>query len=105
MVSQHYKNQRNKREMFIEEHLGNGQIIDGFIVDKGHIKGAEVHSITDNGIIIVHNLLSGKLVTKLLDRPQQIKRYYEKTGRTPPPEYKKVLKLALQHQRMGYNGI
>lgn len=74
MTSYHYKTQRSERENFIEEHLGEGHIIDGFIVDKGHPKGAEVHSITDNGIIIVHNLLSGKLVTKLLARPHQIKR-------------------------------
>lgn len=105
MVSKHYESQRNEREKFIEEHLGKGHIIDGFIVDKGHPKGAEVHSITDNGIIIVHNLLSGKLVTKLLARPHQIMRYYEHTQREPPPEYKKVLELARQHQILGYNEI
>lgn len=81
----------------------DGYIIDGFIVDKGHPKGAEVHSITDKGIIIVHNFKSGKLVTKLLARPQQIKRYYESTGRKPPLEYENVLKLARLHQNLGYN--
>lgn len=105
MVSKHYETQRNEREKFIEEHLGEGHIIDGFIVDKGHPKGAEVHSITDNGIIIVHNLLSGKLVTKLLARPQQIKRYYEHTQREPPEEYESVLELARLHNVLGYNEI
>lgn len=105
MVSKHYETQRNEREKFIEECLGEGHIIDGFIVDKGHPRGAEVHSITDNGIIIVHNLLSGKLVTKLLARPQQIKRYYQYTGREPPKEYKKILELARQHQILGYNEL
>lgn len=105
MVSKHYMTQRNEREKFIEECLGEGHIIDGFIVDKGHVKGAEVHSITDNGIIIVHNLLSGKLVTKLLARPQQIKRYYEHSQREPPKEYEKVLELARLHNVLGYNEI
>ena len=87
MTSKHYKSQRYKREKFIEKYLGGeGCIIDGFIVDKGHPMGAEVHSITDKGIIIIHNLNSGKLVTKLLARPQQIIRYYEHTNREPPPE-------------------
>ena len=79
-VTKHYKYRRYKRDKFIKEHLvdGDGYMVDGFIVDKGHRRGAEVHSITSNGVIIVHNLASGKLVTKLLARPQQIKRYYEK---------------------------
>lgn len=105
MVSKHYETQRSERESFIEEHLGNGHIIDGFIVDKGHPHGAEVHSLTDNGIIIVHNFNTGKLVTKLLARPQQIRRYYEHTGRKLPLEYESVLELAYQHQIMGYNNI
>lgn len=106
MVSQHYKNKRNNREELIEERLnGDGYMIDGFIVDKGHVKGVEVHSITDKGVIIIHNLKSGKLVTKLLARPQQIKRYYQRTGRQPPPEYKDVLRLAWQHNCLGYNKI
>lgn len=105
MTSKHYTSQRLDRERFIEEYLGEGHIVDGFIIDKGHPHGAEVHSITDNGIIIVHNLNSGKLVTKLLARPQQIKRYYEHTGRNPPLEYESILELAFQHQVMGYNNI
>ena len=105
MVSKHYETQRNEREKFIEEHLGKGHIIDGFIVDKGHPKGAEVHSITDNGIIIVHNLLSGKLVTKLLAREWQIRRYYENTNRKRPPEYERVVELARLHESLGYNNI
>lgn len=106
MVSKHYNNKRYKREKFIEECLNNdGHIIDGFIVDKGHPRGAEVHSITDNGIIIVHNLYSGVLVTKLIARPQQIKRYYEGTGREKPPEYEKILELARTHNILGFNSI
>lgn len=104
--TKHYKNKRYKREKFIKKYCnGDGIIVDGFIVDKGHPNGVEVHSITENGIIIVHNYLSGKLVTKLLARPHQIKRYYESTGREYPPELEHILELARLHNILGYNEI
>lgn len=103
MISRHYKNKRYKREKFINKYLNDGHIIDGFVVDKGHSKGAEVHSLTDNGIIIVHNYHSGLLVTKLIAREQQIKRYYEATKRELPPEYKNILCLARWHESLYYN--
>ena len=104
--SNHYKNKRSKREEFISKYCnGDGIIVDGFIVDKGHPKGAEVHSITENGIIIVHNYSSGKLVTKLLARPHQIMRYYKATGREYPPELEHILELARLHNILGYNEI
>ena len=83
MVSKHYQEQRSEREKFIDEHFGDGYIIDEFIVDRNHPKGAERHCLTNNGVIIIYNLRSGKLVTKLLARPQQIKRYYERSGKVP----------------------
>ena len=104
-MTNHYKNKRYDREKFINEHLGNGRIVDEFIVDRGHPNGVEVHSITDNAIIIVHNYRTGKLVTKLLARPQQIKRYYESTGRNHPQEYDDIIELAYQHQCLGYNKL
>ena len=106
MVSKHYLNQRNEREKFIEEYLGgDGRVVDGFVVDKGHPNGAEFHFITDNGLIIVHNLLTGKLVTKLLAREWQIRRYYEDTQRERPPEYEKIVELAKLHESLGYNNM
>ena len=106
VVTNHYKKERRKRENFINKYIHNdGYIIDGFIVDKGHKNGAEVHSITDNGIIIIHNLESGALVTKLIARENQIKRYYKNTNKTPPREYKRVLELARWHESLGYNSV
>ena len=106
ITTNHYKNKRSARENFISEHLhGDGMIVDGFIIDKGHKNGLEVHSITDKGIIIIHNLNSGKLITKLLARPWQIIRYYKITGRQPPAEYEEILRLAELHKQLGYNEI
>ena len=101
MVTNHYKKKRYGREKFISKHLnGDGKVIDSFIVDKGHANGLERHDITDNGLIVVYNLNSGKLVTKLIARPNQIKRYYQDVDREPP---RWLLDLALWHQSLNYN--
>lgn len=104
MVTKHYRNQRYSREKFINKYLNHdGNIVDGFIVDNGHPNGAEVHSITDNGIIIIHNLMSGDLITKLIAREGQIKRYYEYANREKPREYESILQLARWHESLNYN--
>ena len=99
--SKHYKKKRYKRQKIIDKMLnGDGYIIDGFVIDKGHKDGLEVHSITDTGIIIIHNYHTGKLVTKLIARPQQIERYYKDIGSQPP---KWLLDLAQWHTDLRYN--
>lgn len=101
MVSKHYQKTRNRREKIIKRKInGDGTIIDGFVIDKGHKDGIEVHSITDTGVIIIHNYNTGKLITKLIARPQQIERYYKDSGKTAP---KWLLELCQWHQDLGYN--
>lgn len=105
MTSKHYECQRSRREKFIDEHFCNGYIVDEFIVNRGHPHGAERHCIINNGVVIIYNLASGKLITKILARPQQIKRYYESTKKKPPLEYEDILKLAREHSILGYNNL
>lgn len=101
MVSKHYKTKRHKREKFIKEHLhGDGEVIDSFIVDNGHCKGIERHEVTSNGLIIIYNNSSNLLVSKLIARPQQIRKLYKTKNKAPP---KWLIKLALHHQKMNYN--
>ena len=101
MTSNHYDKQRYKRQRLINKYInGDGNVIDNFIIDKGHKNGIEIHSITDTGLIIIHNQNTGKLVTKLIARPKQIKRYYEGLEKQPPQW---LLKLAEWHQNFGYN--
>ena len=101
MVSRHYKSKRYKREKFIDKHLnGDGKVIDSFIVDKEHKNGLERHDITENGVIVVYNAGTNKLVTKLVARPQQIKRYYYNSGREPPQW---LLNLCRWHEDLHYN--
>lgn len=99
----HYKHKRYKREKFISKHLyGDGNVIDSFVVDNGHKDGLERHDITDTGLIIVYNLESGKLVTKLIARPAQIKRYYQDIDKKPP---RWLIDLAYWHNTLNYNKV
>ena len=102
MVSKHYQRQRSEREKFIDEHFRYGKLVDEFIVDKLHPNGAERHCLVNNGTIIIYNLNSGKLVTKLIAREGQIRRYYYGSGREPPPY---LIDLARKHESLGYNNI
>lgn len=104
MVSLHYDSSRYYREMFIYNYLGgNGKIVDSFIVNKGHKDGIELHCVTSNALIIIYNVNSRKLVTKLIARPQQIKRYYMHTRKKDAPE--ELLMMAKEHQIMGFNNL
>ncbi len=102
MKTEHYKKYRCKREKFIND-LGHSYIVDGFVIDHGNKEGLEVHSITSNGIIVIHALNTGKLITKLIARPQQIKRYYETTGREKPLEYDKIIECTRWYKILGFN--
>lgn len=100
-ISKHYKEKRYKRERLINRHLnGDGKVIDSFIVDKEHKDGIERHDITENGIILVFNAKSGKLVTKLIAREGQLKRLYHSVGREPPHF---LIQLARWHKDLNYN--
>ena len=99
-VSFHYTDDRAERERIIVEVIGEGNPIDEIFVDKGHPKGPERHTLTDTGIIIVHNARTNKLVTKLIARPSQVKRFFK--NKTIPS---KVMQLAREHQNMGYNEL
>lgn len=101
MVSKHYKNKRCEREVFIKKYLnGDGKVINSFVVDNGHPDGGEIHSVTDNGVIIIRNLKSGKIITKLIARPTQIKRLYSNINKEPPVW---LLDICYIHKRLNYN--
>lgn len=74
-ISAHYANDRLLREKVIRE-LGKGYIVKEVTWDRGHVNGAEVHKILSNGVIEIYNERTGKLVTKIVARPNQIKRYW-----------------------------
>ena len=98
MYSKHYISERIEREKLIQK-IGLGVELDTIRVDRHHINGAELHTITSTGIIIIRNERTNKIVTKLIARPGQIRRYYDEV----PEVMKKVIAIARTHQEMGYN--
>ena len=98
MNTRHYEMDRQERENFIKRFIGYGNIIATTTWDSHHPAGLETHTISDTGIITVYNKRTGKLVTKLIARPNQLKRY----GLTLPAS---VYAIARQHQQLGYNEI
>lgn len=99
-TSVHFYTERQGRNDFINDFIGMGSIVDSFIVDRGHPDGAELHSVTDTAIIIIHNLSTNKLITELIARPEQLRRLYRSVGKEPP---RKILKLAYKHNIERYN--
>lgn len=97
MTSKHWEEERKNREELIRA-IGIGKVVDSFIVDKGHKNGPERHEITTTGIIVIYNARTNKLITKLIARVGQIRRYY-KDGNAP----KEIIKEARKHMEMGYN--
>lgn len=81
MTSKHYRIDRQKREEIIHQ-IGMGNVVASFVVDRGHENGAERHEITTTGIIVIYNNRTNKMITKLIARPGQIRRYY-RNGNAP----------------------
>lgn len=98
MTSAHYYEERTYRENLIRE-IGYGRPIKTVTIDRGHRDGAEIHQLSDTGIITIFNARTHKLITRLIARPGQIKRYYKENEIIP----NELLNLARQHQIMAYN--
>lgn len=98
LTTKHYSQDRIKREQLIKE-IGEGEIIATFTIDRHHKNGLELHSITTNGIIVIKNKRTKKLITKLIARPKQIKKYFKKVT----PKVEEILKIAELHKELGYN--
>lgn len=95
MNSKHYTEDRQERENIIRQ-IGQGEVVASFRVDRGHWNGAEIHKITNTGIILIYNERTGKLVTKLIARVGQIRRYY-KDGKAPKELLKKAVENTVYH--------
>lgn len=102
MNTKHFSLDRNDRNDFIKKYIGYGNVVKTFTVDRGHKNGAEWHTVTSTGLIIVQNAHTHRLVTILIARPNQIKRLYENKGLTAPGY---LIDLARKHQEYGYNNL
>ena len=82
--------------------FGHTLAFDVFEIDRGHEDGAEIHSVTDTGIIIVRNKRNNVLITELIARPQQLRKLYASDNRKVPRE---LLRLAYTYTIAGYNTV
>ncbi len=98
MTSKHWTEDRKERAKLIER-IGLGNIIKEVEVDRHHKNGPEIHKLSDTGIITVFNKRTKKMVTQLIARPGQIRRYYNE-NETIPTE---LIKIAREHQKMNFN--
>ncbi len=98
MTSLHYTEERAKRESLIKA-IGYGTVIKSVEIDKGHRNGPEIHELSNTGIITIFNKRTHKLITKLIARPGQIRRYFNEDEIIPTG----LLDLARQHQKMAFN--
>ena len=79
-TSRHYQTDRQERERVIKEVIGYGKVVKVVFFDGE--QGEEMHEITSTGIINIYNVKKGRLITKKIARPGQIRRYY-KEGKAP----------------------
>lgn len=98
MNSKHWERDREARRKAIEA-IGKGNVIKVVEVDRHHKNGPEIHEISDTGIITIFNKTTRKMITQLIARPMQIKRYFAE-GEIIPMN---VLKIARQHQEAKLN--
>lgn len=68
-----HTSERQAREAVVKS-LG-GKPYKSYIVDTNHPNGLEVHTILTSGVIVIGNLRNRRLVTWLVARPNQLKRY------------------------------
>jgi len=99
MDSKHWRKDRQTRSKIIAQ-IGLGQVVKEVVVDRGHRNGPEVHKITTTGLVVICNQRTGIMVTVLIARPNQIKRYYAENE--APQE---IINLAFEHMKAGYNKI
>lgn len=96
--SYHWREERKQRAYWIRK-IGYGTIIKTVVVDNHHENGPEIHQISDTGIITIFNQRTKEMITQLIARPGQIRRYYKKNETIPTG----LIEIAIEHQKMHLN--
>ena len=97
--TQHFAEQRNKREEFIIRNIGLGEDLDEFQETDRRNGSPVLHIITDTGIYKIMTQDKKTLITMWVARPQQLKDLYKK-HHTELPKW--LLQKAIDHKQMGY---
>ena len=75
-ITNHFNDRENRLKKIKAKITNIGSPIYSFIVNCGHINGKEIHTITEKGIIVIQNAKTKNIITILIARPGQIKRYW-----------------------------
>ena len=78
-ISRSYINNAQRENAIAE--IGEGTVLR---IVEFRDKGIAL-SITDTGVILMNNIRTHKLITKVIARPQQIKKLYAILQEEPPP--------------------
>lgn len=91
---------RSKRMQIINNLITceHAKIVTYAIVNTGHKNGLEIHAVYNNGVILIYNQNTGRLITGLIARIPQIERYQIKIT-------KAMIKKVNAHINKGYNHI
>lgn len=85
--------------------LENSGIVAGYVIDKGHTNGNEVHIIYHKALIKIYNQNTKKYITPIAARPGQIKRYFGKSPSVYNKVRKEVLHYAWHNVEAGLNNV
>ena len=105
MDSRHFRQDRLDRELLINYVIGDtNNVICTNVKDRGHKNGPERFELTDKGVIKIYNVITNMHITDIVARPKQI--YDRLEGAflaLPYNTRRKVIDIAMEHQRLGYN--
>ena len=97
--TQHFAEQRSKRENFILNTVGLGEDLDEFLALDKKYNSPVLHIITTTGVYKIMTPDKEKLITMWIARPQQLKDLYKKNHAELP---KWLLQKAIDDKQMGY---
>lgn len=107
LLTNHFNNNRKNRLKSFNKKTDNiGNPVYSFIVDCGHINGKEIHTITEKGVILIHNIKTKNLVTMLFARPGQIIRYWKALNMDLPQNddvFNLIIKYSKLNKDLGHN--
>lgn len=94
-VSKHYTNDRKEREQLIQW-IGNGQIVKRVFTDRAF------YAISSTGIVTIMNNKTFKVITRIIARPNQLRKLYAVHNETVP---KYLINQAIHYVHCRYNEV
>ena len=107
MDTKHFAQDRQVRDNLIKNVIGDtNNVLCVNVLDRGHRNGAERFELTDKGILKVYNVNTNRHITDLVARVPQIKARMGAAFTALPSEVqRKVLEVARENERLGYNWV